>query len=200
MTRHKEPRNGLLILVAGIVVGFIAAAYICFLAPPIPADAQGVGFFGTAATGTRTSCSAITNPVAGQTVCFEQSENLWKRWTGVQWAMTPINVVAGGLPTGENLIVYGGNSSDGPFLVASSSTVLIGTEITSGITHPALGLSNNRYVYGLSIGGASHVPIIGLNTGDVVTIAPSATATSVGGALLVGHATASVGNAGQIIM
>jgi hypothetical protein len=200
MARHKESSSGLLILILGIVVGFAAAAFLCFLGPTIPADAQGVGFFGTAATGTRTSCSQITNPVQGQTVCFEQSENLWKRWTGLQWAMTPINVVAGGLPTGEVLVLYGGDGSNGPFIVASDSSVLLGNQITSGMTAPGVGLSNSRYVYGLNFGGTSHIPLIGLSNIDTVTIATSATATTVGGKFLVGFATSNLGNVGQIQM
>jgi hypothetical protein len=79
----------LLLIILGLVVGYVA----CFLFDLTRADAQGVGFFGTAATGTRTNCSQITNPVVGQTVCFEQSANKWKVWNGTTWVQPPTDVI-----------------------------------------------------------------------------------------------------------
>lgn len=63
----------LMCVVIGVVLGFLAAAFICFFVEPFPADAQGVGIFTTTATGSRTNCASITDPVAYQTWCFDQN-------------------------------------------------------------------------------------------------------------------------------
>jgi hypothetical protein len=76
----------LLVLIAGIILGFLACFGVWLVGPPIPADAQGVGVFGTAATGTRTNCAQITSPVQGQTFCFNQSTNELMVYNGAFFA------------------------------------------------------------------------------------------------------------------
>src|SRR5437899_5759912 len=67
------------VLLAG-VLGSLALLGLWFRPyTPTPAGAQGVGIL------SRTLCTAITAPVAGQTFCFEQSTNTLKFWTGAQW-------------------------------------------------------------------------------------------------------------------
>lgn len=88
----------LMCVVIGVVLGFLAAAFICFFVEPFPADAQGVGIFTTTATGSRTSCSQLTDPVTGQTICFDITQGAWTYWNGASFTQAPgqINIVGGG--------------------------------------------------------------------------------------------------------
>jgi hypothetical protein len=111
----------LLLIVLGLIVGYVA----CFLFDLTRADAQGVGVFGTSATGTRTNCTQITSPVAGQTWCFDQSTSTLQAWTGTVW--TPITIATGvayGTPTCTNNC---GQS-------AGSAPSIVGTNTASRIT------------------------------------------------------------------
>lgn len=65
-----------------VLAGYCLGAVVCLYVPMPRVDAQGVGFFGTSTSGTRTNCTAITSPVIGQTVCLDQAANVWKYYTG----------------------------------------------------------------------------------------------------------------------
>jgi hypothetical protein len=81
----------LLVLTLGIVLGFVAGFVLWLTVSPIPADAQGVGFFGTSATGSRTNCDAITSPVSGQTWCTEAATGQIRVYFNGSWATVSVN-------------------------------------------------------------------------------------------------------------
>src|SRR6059036_4007716 len=72
----------LLLLLVGLAVGYVS----CFIFDLSHVDAQGVGIFGTSATGTRINCSQITSPVQGQTFYFDQKTNTLQMYNGTAFA------------------------------------------------------------------------------------------------------------------
>jgi hypothetical protein len=72
----------LLLLLAGLILGFL----ICFFVPMPYVDAQGVGIFTTAATGTRTNCSQLTSPITGQTWCLDGASQQIMVWNGTAYS------------------------------------------------------------------------------------------------------------------
>lgn len=114
MREDREPRF-LLVLIAGIILGFCAAFFIWLTVGPIPADAADVGLFTTSASGTRVNCTDISSPVAYQTWCFDQGGAI-QAYTLTGWATITTGNATASTPQctnncGTSATVVGTNAS-----------------------------------------------------------------------------------------
>lgn len=101
------------VLLAGLLGSLVLLALWWRPTPPPPAWAQGVGIF------SRQSCTTITNPVVGQTFCFDQSTNGLSLYTSSGW----LPVVGMGV---QNLIIA---SSTGGGQIGIGGTPNVGLRI-----------------------------------------------------------------------